>query len=143
MSFLRGYIFSLCALMVIFSAIYAALPEGASKSTVKSVIGIVMALTLVSPFFSYEEGLLPFEFPESHDLVDYQKAEQMEKQTLRKIENVVEEEIKKFLGRECRVRVIVSAEGITEKVEIENVTETERDYISEKLGIDRERIKNG
>ena len=67
----------------------------------------------------------------------------MEKQTLRKIENVVEEEIKKFLGRECRVRVIVSAEGITEKVEIENVTETERDYISEKLGIPLDILTSG
>ncbi len=141
MSFFKEYVFTLCSLMVIFSAIFTALPEGSTKSTVKSVVGIVTALALVSPFFSYRENLLPFEFAKEDELVDYHRVEQMEKRTLRKAELVVEGEIKKILGRDGEVRVIMTAEGIIEKVEIENVTETERNFISEKMGINKERIK--
>lgn len=140
MSFLREYVFSLCTLMVIFSAVFTALPEGATKSTVKSVIGIVTALALISPLFAYEEKLLLFEFSKGEELVDYHRAEQMEKKTLRTLEISAEEQIKSLLGREGEVRVVLSAEGITEKVEIENVTENERDFISRKTGIDKERI---
>lgn len=141
MNFFREYIFTLCTLMVIFAALFSILPPGGTKNTVKSVIGIVTALALISPFFSYRENLLLFEFSQSDELVDYDKAENMEKITLRRVEKVVEDEIKKFLERTCEVRVSVSREGIVERVEIENVTESERDFIGEKLGIDKERIK--
>jgi len=141
MKFLQGYILTLSSLIVIFSAIYNMIPSGVTKSTLRSVIGIVTALALISPFFGIDEDLLVFEFPESTQLVDYERAEEMERRTRRQIEIRLEEQIKELLGRECSVTVFLSAEGIIEGVDVENVTEYEKNLIAEKLGINKDRIK--
>lgn len=141
MKFLQGYILTLSSLIVICSAIYNIVPGGETKRTLKCVIGIVMALALISPFFNRNEELLIFEFPEKQELVDYERAEKMERMTLRQIEIRLEEHIKSLLNRECQVRVVLSAEGIIEGVEIENVTEYEKNIISEEMGINKDRIK--
>ena len=140
MTFLKEYIFTLCSLMVICAAIFTAVPAGETKTTLRSVIGIITALALISPFFGYEGDLLPFRFDSGEELVDYERAEQMEKRTLRQIEIQLENRIKELLGRECNVRVAVSAEGIAERVVIENVSEADKTLVSESLGIERKRI---
>ena len=141
MIFLKAYIISLCSLMVIFSAIYTVIPVGDTKKTLRSVIGIITALALISPFFGRNDGLLAFEFPDSENLVDYDRAEEMEKRTLRQVGIVVEEQVKKTLDRDCEVRVTVSEDGTVEKVEVENVTEYEKNLLSKKIGIESYKIE--
>ncbi len=136
MNFIKNYVITLCYMLVIFALVISAIPENSVKKTLKVVIGIVAALIMVSPFLGdFSEEII---IPKGHSLVDYNMAENMERKTLKQLELAAEEKLKNAIHKKCKVNI--SAEGLIEKVEIENGTEEDKRILEKLFGINPETV---
>ena len=146
MTFLKGYIYTLCCMMVIFSVIFTVVPGGETKKTLRAVIGIIMALIIMSPFFTGDITLPSAEFEKTESLIDEQRAEDMEQLTLTALEKRVESEMEAELEEkgksDARVQVKLAQDGMIEEVKIKNATEADKQIISEKYGFNAKRIES-
>ncbi len=144
MSFLRGYIFTLCSFIVISSLVFVAVPSGGIKNTLKTVIGIVIALVAIAPFTG-GISIEMFSFEKPQELVDYKRAEKMNIFIMGRTEEELSEIIKNQLedaGKSnVEVEVEMSAEGEIKRVKVKDVTEEDKRVIYEKVGIETEQIE--
>ncbi|MDP4118788.1 MAG: stage III sporulation protein AF [Bacillota bacterium] len=147
MTFLRGYVYTLCSCLIISSVVFTVVPNGNLRNTLKAAIGIIIALMVVSPFIG-KSNVKSFNFSKESNLVDYDRVKDMEDLTQKQIKDNAADsatsQIRKTLEENGRnnaaVRISLTADGDIQKVEIENVSETEKEIISKKFGIDKDRI---
>ena len=128
MKLMGNYIYTLCACLVLSSAVFAAVPESTLKATFKTAVGIIIALVALSSFTHVPEIIIP-PASEQGDYNSEEKNENVESLIIEQTKKLSESRISNQLGGK-KVRITLDESGNIEKVEIENVTKTDKILVS-------------
>lgn len=141
MTAVKTYIYSLCALLIICSLIYEIVPGGEIKKTLKFVMGIIIAVTVISPLFSVSIE----DYGDFFEANVYGKSEfisgnnELYGVIVRQTKEKTERSMSEKLGK--NVKINLNEKMIITGVEVENVTEQDKIVISQVYGIEREKIR--
>ena len=128
MKIISDYIYTLSVCLVLSSAVFAAVPESTLKATFKTAVGIIIALAALSAFTRVPEMIIPSY--RDYTGYDYEKESgKMNGLIIEQTKKLSESKISDQVGGK-KVRITLDESGDIEKVEIENVTETDKILVS-------------